>query len=311
MLAGSRPGDRHVHRSAPDAAPSAHPRRLRAGRHRHAGARRRRHHGDVQRGLRGAAGAAADSRRRSAGGRLGPRARDVARAGRAHLSRRRRPWPPPAVRCRRWPPSGRRRGARCSTGTASRLGWPMPGCPGAFFETLGVPAATRARARSQPTTCRVARTCWCSATPPGSIRFGGDPAIVGRTLRLDGETQTVVGVMPPGFDYPRGAEFWTPLAPGLAAGLGRLEDRRPRQRRRAVLRRPAARRRHRRDRRRPTLSAIGRRLDEGRPAPQVGSQVAVDAVRRPRRRPGAAGAVGAARRGRACCCSSPASTCRG
>ena len=38
--------------------------------------------------------------------------------------------------------------------------------------------------------------------------FGGDPAIVGRTLRLDGEAQTVVGVMPPGFDYPRGAEYW-------------------------------------------------------------------------------------------------------
>ena len=47
-------------------------------------------------------------------------------------------------------------------------------------------------------------------------RFGADPGIVGRTLRLDGDLATVVGVAPPGFDFPRGAEFWMPLAPGLA-----------------------------------------------------------------------------------------------
>lgn len=32
-------------------------------------------------------------------------------------------------------------------------------------------------------------------------RFGGDPGIVGRTLRLDGQTVTIIGVMPPHFDY--------------------------------------------------------------------------------------------------------------
>jgi len=32
-------------------------------------------------------------------------------------------------------------------------------------------------------------------------RFGADPAIVGKTLRLDGETVTIVGVMPARFDY--------------------------------------------------------------------------------------------------------------
>ncbi|GLC25786.1 ADOP family duplicated permease [Roseisolibacter agri] len=48
--------------------------------------------------------------------------------------------------------------------------------------------------------------------------FGGDPRAVGRTLRLhaDGVAHTVVGVMPPGLDYPRGTEFWAPLVPGKA-----------------------------------------------------------------------------------------------
>jgi predicted permease len=43
-------------------------------------------------------------------------------------------------------------------------------------------------------------------------RFGGDPAIVGRTVTLDGEAHTVVGVMPAGFAYPWDAELWLPLA---------------------------------------------------------------------------------------------------
>ena len=42
--------------------------------------------------------------------------------------------------------------------------------------------------------------------------FGGDPAALGRTLLLDDEPFTVVGVMPPGFAYPnRAVEFWTPM----------------------------------------------------------------------------------------------------
>lgn len=44
-------------------------------------------------------------------------------------------------------------------------------------------------------------------------RFGADPAILGRTLRLDGEVFTVVGVMPPGLTYPYEAELWFPLDP--------------------------------------------------------------------------------------------------
>jgi predicted permease len=42
-------------------------------------------------------------------------------------------------------------------------------------------------------------------------RFGGDPALVGRTVNLNGEAYTVVGVAPPGFRYPATAELWTPV----------------------------------------------------------------------------------------------------
>jgi predicted permease len=47
-------------------------------------------------------------------------------------------------------------------------------------------------------------------------RFGSDPDIVGRRLMLSGAAYTVVGVMPDGFDYPRGAELWVPVVPQLA-----------------------------------------------------------------------------------------------
>jgi len=41
--------------------------------------------------------------------------------------------------------------------------------------------------------------------------FGGSPAAVGQVLERDGERFTVVGVLPPGFEYPRGAEVWLPV----------------------------------------------------------------------------------------------------
>lgn len=42
-------------------------------------------------------------------------------------------------------------------------------------------------------------------------RYGSDPEVLGRTLRLDGEGFTVIGVMPPGFAFPDDEDFWLPL----------------------------------------------------------------------------------------------------
>ena len=49
-------------------------------------------------------------------------------------------------------------------------------------------------------------------------RFGGDPAVLGRSLRFGRTDFTVIGVMPAGFEY-RQAEFWTPLEQEIDPGL--------------------------------------------------------------------------------------------
>ena len=42
--------------------------------------------------------------------------------------------------------------------------------------------------------------------------FGGDPKVLGATIRIDGKPVTVVGVAPPGLDYPGKAVLWKPAA---------------------------------------------------------------------------------------------------
>jgi putative ABC transport system permease protein len=43
-------------------------------------------------------------------------------------------------------------------------------------------------------------------------RYGSEPATIGRTVRLNGEPATIVGVMPEGFAYPVDSQIWRPLA---------------------------------------------------------------------------------------------------
>ncbi|NWF83263.1 MAG: ABC transporter permease [Bryobacteraceae bacterium] len=43
-------------------------------------------------------------------------------------------------------------------------------------------------------------------------QFGEDPGVLGRSIEIDGQKHTIVGVMPEGFRFPRAVEYWTPLA---------------------------------------------------------------------------------------------------
>lgn len=43
-------------------------------------------------------------------------------------------------------------------------------------------------------------------------RYGSDPSVVGRTIRVNDVPSVVIGVMPEGFKFPQNADMWQPLA---------------------------------------------------------------------------------------------------
>ena len=49
-------------------------------------------------------------------------------------------------------------------------------------------------------------------------RFASDPAVVGRSVLIDGEAHTIVGVMQRGVRYPEQDDLWLPLSPGALRG---------------------------------------------------------------------------------------------
>ena len=61
-------------------------------------------------------------------------------------------------------------------------------------------------------------------------RYGADPEVLGRVIRVDDVPAIVIGVMPAGFEFPMWAELWQPL--GLTPGLA--EQARDQRRFRAV-----------------------------------------------------------------------------
>ena len=44
-------------------------------------------------------------------------------------------------------------------------------------------------------------------------RYGRDLSVIGRTVRIDEEPTTIIGVMPAKLDFPRETEVWKPLIP--------------------------------------------------------------------------------------------------
>ena len=43
-------------------------------------------------------------------------------------------------------------------------------------------------------------------------RYGSDPSIIGRSIKINDIVSTVIGVMPEGFKFPNNADLWLPLA---------------------------------------------------------------------------------------------------
>jgi hypothetical protein len=89
-----------------------------------------------------------------------------------------------------------------------------------LFATLGVaPALGRAftteedRVGGQPVVI-LSDSLW-------RRRFGSDPRVIGRALTLNNQSQTVIGVMPPGFRFLGGFDLWMPLTFKITQELGR------------------------------------------------------------------------------------------
>ncbi|HTS63344.1 MAG TPA: ABC transporter permease [Candidatus Acidoferrales bacterium] len=80
-----------------------------------------------------------------------------------------------------------------------------------FFDVIGVrPARGRGFLAGEDEPGREREVVL--SNPLWRRRFGADPGIVGRNIRLDDMDYLVVGVMPPKFEFPKTAELWTPWA---------------------------------------------------------------------------------------------------
>lgn len=97
------------------------------------------------------------------------------------------------------------------TGSGDPLQLSAARVSGNLFELLGVPAALGrpfGRAAEAPGHDLVAVLSW----DLWKSAFGGSPDVIGRTIQLDGDSYTVVAVMPRGFrTFEVQADLWTPL----------------------------------------------------------------------------------------------------
>jgi putative ABC transport system permease protein len=93
-------------------------------------------------------------------------------------------------------------GARAS---AERAGYSV--VTSSFFDILGVqPALGRAfrDTEDQPGSGKL----FVASDALWRESFGCEPAVLGKSYLLDGESYTLIGVMPPGFQFPRGRDVW-------------------------------------------------------------------------------------------------------
>jgi predicted permease len=92
---------------------------------------------------------------------------------------------------------------------------PRAGVTSGFFAVLGVQPVlgrTFVPEDDKPETITVAiisHGLW-------KRRFGSDPAIVGQQVQISSRPITVIGVMPPGFEFPEQTQVWVPSAVNLS-----------------------------------------------------------------------------------------------
>jgi putative ABC transport system permease protein len=114
-------------------------------------------------------------------------------------------------------------------GTSEPIGVPMSAVSATFFDVLGArPLLGRTFRPDEddpmaPRVLVLSHTLWLN-------RFHADPAAIGRTVTVKQgageESFEIVGVMPPDFFFPRGAQYWTPAA-AETASLARRDGSRP------------------------------------------------------------------------------------
>ena len=98
-----------------------------------------------------------------------------------------------------------------------------------FFTTVGIaPALGRTflpaeLAKGAPSVAVISHRLWLR-------RFAGDPTLVGRSVDMSSEPATIVGIMPPAFDFPDDADVWFPLpldatsfSPWYLSTVGRMK----------------------------------------------------------------------------------------
>jgi putative ABC transport system permease protein len=79
---------------------------------------------------------------------------------------------------------------------------------GAFFDVLGTDAWIGRRLRPSDDVAGAAQVLVLSHGV-WRRRYGGADSVIGRRLTIGQQPFTIVGVMPPGLEYPRGVEAWT------------------------------------------------------------------------------------------------------
>jgi predicted permease len=76
-----------------------------------------------------------------------------------------------------------------------------------FFEVFGI-SAVRGRTFTGADATGAEMRLLVISDGAWRQQFGGDPNAVGKPVRVNGEPHVLVGVMPPGFDWPAGTEAW-------------------------------------------------------------------------------------------------------